>query len=265
MPRQNVSVRAALGPHLPYLRRHARALSGNQQSGDTYVRAALEALLISPDAAQLDLDKPRRTLFRVFHAFWVPHRAMQPGSNADTSDMLSLTGHEALLLTTVEGFSVDDAAVILQRDPASIVDEVAAARASIAAAIRSNVLIIEDEPIIAMHLEQIVEDMGHVVSAMAMTRAEAVQAAAASPPDLVLADIQLADGSSGVDAVNDILQDFDVPVVFITAYPERLLTGERPEPTYLVSKPFAVDTIVATIGQALLSHIYRKNRSLQPS
>ncbi|MNL71833.1 two-component response regulator [compost metagenome] len=68
---------------------------------------------------------------------------------------------------------------------------------------------------------------------------------------MVLADIQLADGSSGIDAVNEILQDDTVPVIFITAFPERLLTGERPEPTFLVTKPFNPDMVKALISQAL--------------
>ena len=63
--------------------------------------------------------------------------------------------------------------------------------------------------------------------------------------------IQLADGSSGLEAVNEILQSFDVPVIFITAYPERLLTGSRPEPTFLVNKPFRTETVQAVISQAL--------------
>jgi CheY-like chemotaxis protein len=70
-------------------------------------------------------------------------------------------------------------------------------------------------------------------------------------PGLVLADIQLADGSSGLDAVNEMLKSFSVPVVFITAYPERLLTGERPEPAFLITKPFQPETVKAVISQAL--------------
>ena len=60
--------------------------------------------------------------------------------------------------------------------------------------------------------------------------------------------------SSGIDAVNEILASFDIPVIFITAYPEKLLTGERPEPTYLIAKPFLPETVQATVGQALFFH-----------
>jgi hypothetical protein len=43
-------------------------------------------------------------------------------------------------------------------------------------------------------------------------------------------------------------------VIFITAFPERLLTGERPEPTFLITKPFQPETVKAAIGQALFFH-----------
>ena len=53
------------------------------------------------------------------------------------------------------------------------------------------------------------------------------------------------------DAVDDILKIETVPVIFITAYPERLLTGDRPEPTYLITKPFKEESVRAAIAQAL--------------
>ncbi|MGQ5700645.1 response regulator [Sandaracinobacteroides sp. A072] len=255
-----VSLRATLGPHLPFLRRHARALTGSQKSGDSFVRATLEALLEDPASLPAG-SPPKLALFRLFHACWGPHAdAASVGATTDEGseghDVLPglATGRrEALLLTAVEGFSTHEAAEILGLGTDEVEAAIAGALAAISDAIRSRVLVIEDEPIIAMHIEQIVEDMGHKVVASATTRDEAVEAATREAPDLVLADIQLADGSSGIDAVKDILDRFDVPVIFITAYPERLLTGERPEPTYLVTKPFEPETVVATIGQALLS------------
>lgn len=195
-------------------------------------------------------------LFRLFHRFWGP---VNGGTGTGTingtgnGEALARCGREALLLTAVEGFAVDEAATILDMAPDAVRDSIASARAEIAGQIRSRVLVIEDEPVISMHIEQIVEDMGHQVVATAMTRSEALAEARRMKPDLVLADIQLADGSSGVDAVADILDELDVPVVFITAYPERLLTGERREPTFLVTKPFEADTVVATVGHALLA------------
>ena len=259
---QKVSVRSALGPYLPYLRRYGRALTGSQRTGDAFVRAALEALVQAPE--QINPASPARVeLFRLFHAFWSPIASQV----ADTAPSWTSAGaalgemlladlppqrREALLLTAVEGFSVADAATILQRSEDAVRADIAEAMAAIAAQMTGRVMIIEDEPIIAMDLQGIVESLGHTVIGIAATRTEAAAMAGREQADLVLADIQLADGSSGIDAVKDILADHDVPVVFVTAFPERLLTGERPEPTFLITKPFEVETLVATIGQALM-------------
>lgn len=261
-------LKAALGPHLPFLRRYGRALTGSQATGDAFVRAALEALLAAPDQLSVD-NAPRVELFRLFHAIWTPVAESvgddEPGMPNQWRHAVQAVGEgllsalprsrrEALLLTAVEGFSVEDVCIILDRDEASVREDIAAAREEIARGLAGRVLIIEDEPVIAMHLQDIVEDMGHSVVGLASTHDEAIDLSTSAQPDLVLADIRLADGSSGIDAVRDILAARRVPVVFITAYPERLLTGERPEPTYLITKPFEVDTVVTTIGQALMMH-----------
>ncbi len=246
-----MSLKAALGPELPYLRRYARALTGSQTLGDAAVRESLEALLAAPH--EFDTDKPvRRELYRVFHKLW---RGMSAVSH-DDGLVASLPVHtrQALLLTAVEGFSQHDAAYILHCPILQVKDEIAAARQMIGDALEAKVMIIEDESIIALHLKSIVEDLGHHVTGIARTRDEAAKLAASQPPELMLADIRLADGSSGIDAVVDILAMIDVPVIFITAFPERLLTGERPEPTYLITKPFEPEMVTASIGQALLYH-----------
>ena len=123
--------------------------------------------------------------------------------------------------------------------------------AELAADIATDIMIIEDEPLIAMDLESLVEGLGHRVTGVARTRGEALTLAERKRPGLILADIQLADGSSGLDAVNDLLETFEVPVIFITAYPERFLTGERPEPAFLIAKPFQPAHVSAVISQAL--------------
>ena len=124
-----------------------------------------------------------------------------------------------------------------------------------------NILVVEDEPLIAMDIEQLVESLGHKVVSVARTHKEAVSLFAQTNPRMILADIQLADGSSGIDAVKDILAEFNVPVIFITAFPERLLTGERPEPTFLITKPFQRSTVKAAISQALFFHPSRQKEA----
>lgn len=255
-----------IAPHLPYLRRYARALTGSQRSGDAYVRATLEALL--ENSTNLNAGaSPKIALYKAFHAIWASTVTDADHEEAViakmTPDMrlqaLPPRNREALLLTAVEGFSAEEAGAILGLDVQEVQAEIVAAQTAIETQLTTNVLIIEDEPIIALDIESLVRDLGHDVAGVAATRDEAVAIAKASRPGLVLADVRLADGSSGIDAATDILASFDVPVIFITAYPERLLSGERPEPAYLITKPFLADTVKATIGQALFFHGARRS------
>ncbi|AHE51793.1 response regulator [Sphingomonas sanxanigenens] len=256
-----MSLGQQLVPHLPFLRRYARALTGSQGHGDAYVRATLEAIVEAPDQFPRDVD-PRMGLYRTFQAIWAstnididgevgnPVHAPETIASARLARVTPLS-RQALLLTAMEGFSPEDAGYLIDASPEDVDSLVAEALAEIESQTRAEVLIIEDEPIIAMDLETIVRDLGHDVSGVAVTREEAVTQALAQRPGLVLADIQLADDSSGIDAVKDILAEFNVPVIFITAFPERLLTGERPEPTFLITKPFQRSTVKAAIAQAL--------------
>lgn len=256
-----MSLSAAIAPHLPYLRRYARALTGSQTGGDSYVRATLEAILAKPDEFATDMPA-RLALYRVFHAIWATtsgtDRSTQGGHQATSPDerlqALSPSNREALLLNSLEGFSRAETARILHKTESEVEAQISKTQREIELQLASRVLIIEDESIIALDLESIVKGLGHEVVGIAATKDDAVRKAIALKPGLVLADIRLADGSSGIDAVTDILRSFDVPVIFITAYPERLLTGERPEPTYLITKPFLSETVMATVGQALFFH-----------
>ncbi|MEQ1609306.1 MAG: response regulator [Hyphomonadaceae bacterium] len=250
-----------LGPHLPYLRRYARALTGTQKSGDSYVKAALQAL--ASGTHELDELPPRLALYKLFQAIWGATGAKleTPPETADTVTRRVMRipprHRHAFLLTALEGFTIDEAAQILDDSAENVRQLIALAQRDIEAELATEVLIIEDEPVIAADIEALVLDLGHRVSTVATTRTEAVAAVKQRLPGLVLADIQLADGSSGIDAVNDILKGHDVPVIFITAFPERLLTGEKPEPAFLITKPFQPETVKAAIGQALFFHVER--------
>jgi DNA-directed RNA polymerase specialized sigma24 family protein len=248
----------AIAEHLPYLRRYARALSGTQSSGDAYVRACLEAIVA--DSSVLGTDaSPRVGLYRLFHKIWGstdPEARSLAGTSPSNVErrLVELTPahRQALLLTAMEGFNISETARILGVPEPQVKEMVGQAVREISTQPATKVLIIEDEPIISLDLQSIVREMGHSVAAIATTRDEAVRAARRTEPGLVLADIKLADGSSGIDAVRQILSEVQVPIVFITAYPERLLTGERPEPTFLVTKPFVPETVRVAVSQALL-------------
>ena len=243
--------------HLPLLRRYARALTGSQASGDAYVAAMLEALLQDP--TMLDEGHgPRVGLFRLFTQIWnsvsVNENSDAPFAQVPSERRLSnITPlpRQVFLLLSLEGFAEEEVGYILDKDVTEVRQLADTAGREMAAEIATDVLIIEDETFIAMDLESLVKNLGHNVIGVARTHTDAVSMAGKKKPGLILADIQLADGSSGLDAVNELLKVFEVPVVFITAYPERFLTGERPEPAFLISKPFQPAMVSAVASQAL--------------
>ena len=243
--------------YLPYLRRYARALTGSQLAGDAYVAATLETLVSDPATIGADANV-KVALFRVFTRIW-NSLAVNGENEPVIRDLpaevrlgqITALPRQAFLLSSLEGFSEEEAAVILDAGVDRVRELVDEAGRELAADIATAIMIIEDEPLIAMDLESLVEGLGHNVTGVARTRGEAVELAARKRPGLILADIQLADGSSGLDAVNDLLATFEVPVIFITAYPERFLTGERPEPAFLIAKPFQPANVSAVISQAL--------------
>ena len=253
----------SITPHLPLLRRYARALTGSQESGDAFVVATLEAVVADPKFLEREAT-PRIALYKAFTR--ILSSAHVRGAEFDDTEtdgerlaqsrlaVVSEEARQALLLTTLEEFTPEQAGTVLGRTAEEVCALVSSAMGEITREIRTDVLIIEDETVIALDLAAIVEDMGHSVSHIAISRTEAVKAAKRRQPGLILADIQLADDSSGIDAVKDILAESQIPAIFITAYPERLLTGERPEPTFLITKPFLPDSVKAAIGQALFFH-----------
>lgn len=254
-----MSVSDQIAIQLPYLRRYARALTGSQHSGDAYVRATLEAALADRSLRDA-IARSRAALYEAFTRIWSTGHVEEPAGDVggvheqaaqERLSAVAPTHRQALLLTTVEEFTREETATILGLEVEEVDALVAQAITEIEGESTTQVLIIEDEPLISMQLEGLVTDLGHTVVGTAATHKQAVEIFEKHPAGLVLADIQLADGSSGIDAVEDLLKFGEVPVIFITAYPERLLTGERPEPTYLVTKPFQETTVRATISQAL--------------
>jgi CheY-like chemotaxis protein len=254
-----MSLAVQIGPHLPLLRRFSRALAGDQTSGDAYVAALLEAIVADPGAFEASPDI-RLSLYRGFCNLWesvalnMKNGSEMPEWEASIGkhmDALAPKAREAFILKSVEGFTTAQIAEILMHDESTIQKLIEQASQQLTTSVATDVMIIEDEPLIALDLENLLESLGHRVTGVARTEHDALRLASQKKPGLVLADIQLADGSSGVDAVNKILGNFEVPVIFITAFPERLLTGERPEPAFLITKPFHPEMVKAVVSQAL--------------
>ncbi|WP_075293255.1 response regulator [Pararhizobium arenae] len=254
-----MSLSMRIAAHLPYLRRFSRAVTGSQASGDAYVAAMLEALIadisLFPEGPSdrvsvfkllcSQLDTVTITLPDTSSPFTWETRA------AANLARISPSARKAFLLASVEGFSPAETGEILgvsEHEAEALLDR---ASHDISRQVATDIMIIEDEPLIAMDIEDMISSLGHRVVGVARTHSEAIALYNKTQPHMILADIQLADGSSGIDAVNEILGGATLPVIFITAFPERLLTGTKPEPAFLVTKPFNPDMVKALISQAL--------------
>ena len=259
-----MSLAESIAPHVPHLRRFARLLTGSQAGGDAAVERVLEAVAADPSMFP-DLP-PRLGLYRCFLATFTRRRR----ETAPSSELLGTTaarslaaltpeGRQAFFLVSVEGFSHRETAQILDIPVQRVAALLAESGAEIGRQIATDVLVIEDEPLIALDLKRMLEGLGHRV-AIARTHQDALNAAKVKRPGLVIADIRLADGSSGLDAVNDLLRSLTVPVVFVTAFPERLATGCGPEPTFLIRKPFREDALTAIVSQVLFFDQHVKRR-----
>lgn len=225
---------------LPYARRFARALSGNQNSGDQLVASALKTLMVSSN-----FDSPRVALYGLI----VSAFAMDRSESKDLG--MPLTQRALLLLTSLEEQSLSSSALALGLSEEQAAEDLRQGRMGLQSIAQTSVLIIEDEPIIAMDIQDLVERCGHRIAGVAHTEADAVELAKTTKPGLILADINLGDGGDGMDAVGRILKTHQTPVIFVTAYPERLLTGEAREPSFVITKPFEPMTLAVATYQAV--------------
>jgi DNA-directed RNA polymerase specialized sigma24 family protein/CheY-like chemotaxis protein len=249
--------------HLPFLRRYARALTGSQERGDRYVRICLETLIEEPERI-VAAEDPRLQLYGVFHDVWAVVQSVTSGDV--TTDEAEPSGtdrlqqglaalpaieRQVLLLVSLEGFSYEEAGRILGLDRDEVRTLLHAAQEEIERQTATSVLIIEDEQLIAMDLARIIQEMGHRLCGTASRKQEAIELAERSRPGLVLADIQLQNGDNGIQTVREILRRIDAPVIFVTGFPERLLTGEELEPAFVITKPFDPQMLKTAIAQAL--------------
>jgi DNA-directed RNA polymerase specialized sigma24 family protein len=254
--------------HIPYLRRHARLLTGSREVGDEYVRVCLELVMAEP--GRLEAGDLRVALYKAFYAAWSSFNKIDRDSPQEPVSLeerleqglaaLPPVERLVLLLVVVEELAIEDVAWVLDLSPDVARDHLARARANLRQEVELPVLIIEDEPMIAMELAEIAREMGLSVAAIVARQEDAVTAAGTDETTeigLVLADIQLQDGGDGIAAAQAILERYDVPIVFVTGFPERLLTGSGLEPAFVAAKPFEAESLKVTIAHAL--SIYAKS------
>jgi two-component system, response regulator PdtaR len=117
----------------------------------------------------------------------------------------------------------------------------------------ATILVVEDEAIVLLGLRRMLQRFGYVVCGTAASADEAVQAADALRPDLVLMDIRLHGPRDGISAAHEIRERMDVPVIYVTAHadPATRARALATRPSGFVSKPFAPEALRRAIEQAL--------------
>jgi PAS domain S-box-containing protein len=124
----------------------------------------------------------------------------------------------------------------------------------------AKIMIVEDEPITAEHLQEILTDLGYAVTATASTGADAIREAEQTSPDLILMDIRIKGDIDGIETARVIRERFDIPVVYLTAHADAdtLSRAKLAEPLGYIIKPFQEPELQASIEMAL--HKQRADR-----
>lgn len=127
----------------------------------------------------------------------------------------------------------------------------------------AKILVVEDEALVALHLEQRLQMLGHSVVGTAFSGTDALEQTAAHLPDLVLMDINLGRGISGIEAAQQINRILDIPVVFVTAHSDDaiLQKANAAGPYGYVLKPFEDSALRVTIEIALSKHQLDQERT----
>ena len=121
---------------------------------------------------------------------------------------------------------------------------------------KERIMVVEDEGVVALQIKEALQGLGYEVPVVALSGEEAVARILETEPDLVLMDIHLKGGLSGIEAAQRIRHRIDVPVVYLTAYSdeETLDDAQLTEPYGYVLKPFEEKGLHAVIQMSLLKH-----------
>jgi len=247
------------------MRRYGRALTGSTIRGDDLVTRAVEAALTEPERYQLDTDDEpvtRRRLYtllnELFDADTGPAGASvslaEPGHPIETA-LSSLPEQErrVFLLVSLEELSTPQAADVMGVPAEEARDALARAQNAMREQLVANILIVEDDAIIAYDLTETVLGMGHKVCGTAATMEEALAAAAANQPSLALMDLRLAHGGSGITTAQALRETRALPIIFVTAFAEELKQRGLDYLGPVIKKPFTREQIERAITQAVFT------------
>lgn len=239
---------------LAVVRQFSRAVFADRLIGDELMRMTMARVSIDPMSSS-------SSVVHVVSAFlhsWRLAMAERPSRPVLFSDA-ALVGalppppsdaRLLLLLVDALGLAPEAAAEALGHE-GNPVEDLIRARQALAVTAGAKAIVVEDEPLIAADLRNILVRLGVEVVGEASEANEAVNMAADTRPNIILADYNLRGNSTGLEAVLEINAHHDCPVVFVTGMPDRVLTGDDVEPDFVIGKPYTPDNIRAAVAHCL--------------
>lgn len=241
-------------PPLAVVRQFSRAVFADRLIGDELLRLTMARVSIDPTSSSSSVVD----MMSAFLHSWrmaVKERVANPTlfSDAALIDSLPVPPEDSrllLLMVDALGLQPETAAQVigLKRDPIPLLH---ATRNALAVETSATALVVENEPLIAADIRGILDRLGVNVCGQARTAPAAVEKAAANRPDIILADYNLDGNTTGVEAMTQISEVHDCPVVFITGFPDRVLHGDEIEPDFVISKPYTPDNVRAAVVHCL--------------
>jgi CheY-like chemotaxis protein len=247
--------------HLPFLRRYGRALTGTTEEGDALVTRAVETALADPAAFRLDrpaVPATRIPLYALINRLFDegPVGGARGGDPHPIEQALRLLPEEqrrVFVLISLEELSFSQVAEVTGKSADWVKDSMASAQDTVRERLVANILIVEDDAIIAFDLSETVIAMGHKVAGTAATQDEALSIAAANDPTLALMDLRLAHGDSGIATAQALRERSSLPIIFVTAFAEELRQRGLEHLGPVIKKPFTREQIERAITQAVFT------------
>ena len=235
---------------LPMLRRYMRAVIGDQMVGDRLAATLWRGM---SDDARADGDATR--VFAAATRAWRRAGTAPPARPFSGRSLLSSVPSGLTLprqvgvLTDVFGLTVAQAAGVLDRSEGEITRLLAETRRERRDPLSLDLLVVEDNPLIAEHLARIGRAQGARVRT-ARNHAEALRLADDAPPTIAICDYDLGPGPNGIAVVRALFEDHDTTSLFVTAYPDEVLQGADGEPAFVLPKPFSEQRVAAALHYA---------------
>lgn len=252
---ESLGTRIVFLPVSASIRQFARAVTADRMAGDELANA----VMAEAGRSERPTGVTRAELFREFITKWREmadsKAAPKPFSNSEYVRSLGPLPDQSrmvLLLSDVCGLSQRDVEYVLAplSKPYEVLLEEGHAFVK-AKHKESTALIVEDEPLIAADLKEVLESIGVKVVGQARTASQGSREALKKKPDVVLADYNLDGQKTGVDAVLAFQDEHDCPIIFITGYPDDVLKGDDVEPDFVIVKPYRPEAVQAAVAHCL--------------